>query len=272
MRGREKNRMGRGHTNTQTDRRTCRLLDQLGPEGRVGENILMCRKCLRKCKDIKNAKIHSNRTKSCQEKEFSIRVSTKANKTISKTSSDHLRQSKNDDFSNQVQEIFKSKTSIEVTQLSKAPKSVRSPPKNIQRLKNVTLSVGSKVINDISEITSIQTFVCDKCPQICNSKRQLERHKQVAHTAETYDCTSCHKKFTMELGLVKHHKASPACIIQKNNYSKIKNKVPHNPVAGTPVHCDQCKKSFKSLRLLRMHKNIKHGLAPPVMNLNKFPF
>ena len=33
MRGLEKNHMGRGHTHT----RTCRLLDQLGPEGRVGE-------------------------------------------------------------------------------------------------------------------------------------------------------------------------------------------------------------------------------------------
>ena len=33
--------MGRGHqTHTQTDTRTCRLLDQLGPEGRVGENWL----------------------------------------------------------------------------------------------------------------------------------------------------------------------------------------------------------------------------------------
>ena len=34
-RGLEKNRMGRG----QTDRRTCRLSDQLGPEGRVSENV-----------------------------------------------------------------------------------------------------------------------------------------------------------------------------------------------------------------------------------------
>ena len=40
MRGLEKNRMGRGQTNRQTDRRTCRLSDQLGPEGRVGENPL----------------------------------------------------------------------------------------------------------------------------------------------------------------------------------------------------------------------------------------
>ena len=38
MRGLEKNRMGRGQTDTHTDTRTCRLLDQLGPEGRVGEN------------------------------------------------------------------------------------------------------------------------------------------------------------------------------------------------------------------------------------------
>ena len=30
--------MGRGQTNTQTHTRTCQLLDQLGPEGRVGEN------------------------------------------------------------------------------------------------------------------------------------------------------------------------------------------------------------------------------------------
>ena len=27
------------HTHTQTDTRTLRLLDQLGPEGRVGENV-----------------------------------------------------------------------------------------------------------------------------------------------------------------------------------------------------------------------------------------
>ena len=33
------NRMGRGQTHRHTDRRTCRLSDQLGPEGRVGENI-----------------------------------------------------------------------------------------------------------------------------------------------------------------------------------------------------------------------------------------
>ena len=41
MRGLEKNRMGRGptHTHTHTHRRTCQLCDQLGPEGRVGENI-----------------------------------------------------------------------------------------------------------------------------------------------------------------------------------------------------------------------------------------
>ena len=38
MRGLEKNCMGRGQTHTQTHTRTCRLLDQLGPEGRVGEN------------------------------------------------------------------------------------------------------------------------------------------------------------------------------------------------------------------------------------------
>ena len=37
MRGLEKNRMGRGQTNTQTNTPTCRLLDQLGPEGRFGE-------------------------------------------------------------------------------------------------------------------------------------------------------------------------------------------------------------------------------------------
>ena len=35
MRGLEKNRMGRGQTDTHRDTRTCRLLDQLGP---VGEN------------------------------------------------------------------------------------------------------------------------------------------------------------------------------------------------------------------------------------------
>ena len=43
MTGLEKNRMGRGQTDIQTDtqihRRTCRLLDQLGPEGRVGEKV-----------------------------------------------------------------------------------------------------------------------------------------------------------------------------------------------------------------------------------------
>ena len=236
-----------------------------------GKHILICRKCLRKCKDIKNAKIHSKRTKSCQEKEYSIRVLKKAKKTISRISSDHLGQSKNDDFNNQVQEIFKSKTSIEVTQVSKVPKPVTSPQKNVQRLKNVTLSVGNKVINDISEITSIHTFECKKCQQICNSKQQLEHHKQVAHTAETSDCTSCHKTFTKNFELGKHHKSSPACLIQKNNSSKINNKFPHNPVAGTPVHCDQCKKSCKSLMLLRMHKNIKHGFAPPGMKLNKYP-
>ena len=32
--------MGRGQTNTQTNTRTCRLLDQLGPEGRVGEKVV----------------------------------------------------------------------------------------------------------------------------------------------------------------------------------------------------------------------------------------
>ena len=35
MRGLEQNCMGRGHS---TNRRTCQLSDQLGPEGRVGEN------------------------------------------------------------------------------------------------------------------------------------------------------------------------------------------------------------------------------------------
>ena len=44
MRGLEKNRMERGQTDRQTDKhthtRTSRLLDQLGPEGRVGENNL----------------------------------------------------------------------------------------------------------------------------------------------------------------------------------------------------------------------------------------
>ena len=42
MRGLKKNRMKRGQTDTQTDRQThrqtIRLLDQLDPEGRVGEN------------------------------------------------------------------------------------------------------------------------------------------------------------------------------------------------------------------------------------------
>ena len=41
MRGLKKNLMGRGqtdkHTDTQTHRQTCPLLDQLDPEGRVGE-------------------------------------------------------------------------------------------------------------------------------------------------------------------------------------------------------------------------------------------
>ena len=40
----KKNRMGRGqthkHTNTQTHRRTSRLLDQIGPVGRFGENYI----------------------------------------------------------------------------------------------------------------------------------------------------------------------------------------------------------------------------------------
>ena len=35
----KKNRMGRGHqTDKQTDRRTSRLLDRIGPVGRFGEN------------------------------------------------------------------------------------------------------------------------------------------------------------------------------------------------------------------------------------------
>ena len=39
MRGLENNFMGRVHsTDRHTDRQTIRLLDQLGPEGRVGEN------------------------------------------------------------------------------------------------------------------------------------------------------------------------------------------------------------------------------------------
>ena len=38
MRGLEKNRIGRGQTHKQTDTLTLRLLDQLGPEGPVGEN------------------------------------------------------------------------------------------------------------------------------------------------------------------------------------------------------------------------------------------
>ena len=37
MRGLEKDNMKRGH---HTDRQTLQLLDQLGPEGRVGENVL----------------------------------------------------------------------------------------------------------------------------------------------------------------------------------------------------------------------------------------
>ena len=41
MRGLEKNRMGRGQTDRQTDTQTIRLLDQLGPEGRVGENAIL---------------------------------------------------------------------------------------------------------------------------------------------------------------------------------------------------------------------------------------
>ena len=46
MRGLEKNRMKRGQTNTQTHKQTIRPLDQLGPEGRVGENkkIIITRK------------------------------------------------------------------------------------------------------------------------------------------------------------------------------------------------------------------------------------
>ena len=40
MRGLEKNRMGRGHIYIYTYRQTSRLTDQLGPEGRVGENVL----------------------------------------------------------------------------------------------------------------------------------------------------------------------------------------------------------------------------------------
>ena len=39
MRDLEKNRMGRGQTDRHTDRRTCRLSDQLSPGGRVGENF-----------------------------------------------------------------------------------------------------------------------------------------------------------------------------------------------------------------------------------------
>ena len=39
MRGLKKNCMGRGHRQ-QADGRTSQLLDQLGPEGRVGENHL----------------------------------------------------------------------------------------------------------------------------------------------------------------------------------------------------------------------------------------
>jgi hypothetical protein len=42
MRGLEKNRMGRGHTDRQTDKQSLWLLDQLGPEGRVGENVCIC--------------------------------------------------------------------------------------------------------------------------------------------------------------------------------------------------------------------------------------
>ena len=38
MRGLEKNCMGRGHTYEYINIHTSRLLDQLGPEGRVGEN------------------------------------------------------------------------------------------------------------------------------------------------------------------------------------------------------------------------------------------
>ena len=40
MRGLEKKLHGKGTSDKQTDRRTCRLLDQLGPEGRVGEKSL----------------------------------------------------------------------------------------------------------------------------------------------------------------------------------------------------------------------------------------
>ena len=247
------------------------LDDFVAKINKKGQNILKCRKCLRKCKDIKGAKMHLKLTKSCQVKEHSMRVLKKANKTITGTSSGHVGQSKNLNFTNQVQEILKVKTSTKLTKVSKVPKSVTSLPKNVQRLKNVTLSVGNKVINNISEITSMHTFECKLCQKLCSSKQQLDRHMQVAHPVKTYNCTSCPKKFTKNLGLVKHHQSSPACLIlfKKKKSSKRTNKqiVSHNFLTTTSVNCDQCKKICKSLRYLRMHKNVKHGQASPVIKL-----
>ena len=41
MIGLKKNHMGRGQTHKHTNRQTLQLMDQLDPEGRVGENILL---------------------------------------------------------------------------------------------------------------------------------------------------------------------------------------------------------------------------------------
>ena len=68
--------MKRGQTDRQTDRLTLRLLDQLGPEGRVGENIqeikkaIGCRRLPKYISSIVKVSSYSNQKTFLSEIEF----------------------------------------------------------------------------------------------------------------------------------------------------------------------------------------------------------
>ena len=257
--------------------------------------ILKCRKCKKNCKSPSGAKQHS---KACKKTTYLIplpkqpkkiikqnitpTVPKRTKKAVKKNSnskiekvplpmersqikikskqtikSKHAIPQRNDD---EIQEVYNSKTYIAKV----APK--------LNNLKNLTLTVGNKVMGKTSERSEIVINLssCPFCNKVCQSKVRLKRHIQLNHqdkigkvspedflskgkkisfegNKKVFKCDKCQKKCKTASGITRHQKMSPKCAPTDN------------ASLGIHVQCEQCNKMCTSDKYLKFHKNVKHG-------------
>ncbi|XP_043202240.1 zinc finger protein 771-like isoform X1 [Amphibalanus amphitrite] len=112
-------------------------------------------------------------------------------------------------------------------------------------------------------------FQCVFCAERCATTKELSRHMNEAHADQLMPCGHCDKRFATKAGLKQHVKQHEerrhVCPLCPRRFVALHDLQLHSIYKHSderPFSCDVCRRTFKTLCILRRHKLRHTGLKP----------